>query len=118
MFDKYKQGKVKNHSVGMQYVSIKMAINDERYTEEKATWDKYIEMIANKSDAEAQGYFWAVTEAKVIEGSAVIRGSNYATPTQSVEQTKGAVIDTPETIEPDKSTQTKQSIFSNLKLVR
>jgi hypothetical protein len=115
MFDKYRQGKVKNHSVGMRYVSLKMAINDDRYESEKATWDKYIDIVANKEDAEAQGYFWAVTEAKIIEGSPVVKGSNYATPTQRVEETKGAVIDTPENIEPAAATQ-KESIFSKLKL--
>jgi len=90
MFDKYKTGKVKNHSVGMRYVELKFCINDERYEAEKSNWDKYITQVANKEDAEAQGYFWAVTEAKIIEGSAVIRGSNFATPTTSVQETKGA----------------------------
>jgi len=117
MFDKYRLGKVKNHSVGMRYVSLKMAINDDRYEAEKATWDKYIGIVANKEEAEAQGYFWAVTEAKVIEGSPVVKGSNYATPTQSVEQTKEAGEATSETIEPPAGTQ-KVSIFSNLKLLK
>jgi len=115
MFEKYRQGKVKNHSVGMRYISLKLAVNDDRYEAEKATWDKYIDMVANKEEAEEQGYFWAVTEAKLIEGSPVIKGSNYATPTQRVEETKEAVTDTPENIEPVQTTQPK-SIFSNLKL--
>lgn len=88
MFEKYRTGKVRQHSVGMRYVKIAMAINDTRYPDEKAVWDKYIDEIANKSDAEALGYFWAVTEAKNIEGSAVVKGSNFVTPTQSVSQTK------------------------------
>jgi len=102
----------------MRYVSLKMAINDDRYEAEKATWDKYIDMVANKEEAELQGYFWAVTEAKVIEGSPVLKGSNYATPTQRVEETKAeAGAATSETIEPAAATQ-KQSIFSSLKLVK
>jgi len=88
MFEKYRTGKVKQHSVGMRYVKIEMAVDDERYEKEKEVWDKYIDVIANKEDAEAQGYFWAVTEAKNIEGSAVVRGSNFVTPTQSVSETK------------------------------
>lgn len=90
MFDQYRQGYVKNHSVGMQYVIIELAINenDEYYKEEFAVWNKYIDQIANKEDADAQGYFWAVKEAKVIEGSAVVRGSNVMTPTESVERIK------------------------------
>ena len=88
MFDQYKKGRVKNHSVGMRYVKIDMAINDPRYEKELAVWEKYFPIIANKADAEAQGYFWAVTEAKNIEGSAVVRGSNFVTPTYSVQETK------------------------------
>lgn len=90
MFDQYRKGYVKNHSVGMQYVIIELAINesDEYYKEEFAVWNKYINQIANKEDAEAQGYFWAVKEAKAIEGSAVPVGSNRMTPTQSVERIK------------------------------
>jgi len=89
MFDKYRTGKVKQHSVGMRYVKIEMAINSTMYPEEKEIWDKYINQVVNRDAAEQQGYFWAVTEAKNLEGSAVVRGSNNVTPTQSVEQTKG-----------------------------
>jgi hypothetical protein len=53
--------------------------------------------VANKSDIESEGYFWAVTEAKIIEGSAVLKGSNYATPTISV--------NIPKEIEPSLDTQ-------------
>lgn len=81
MFNQYKNGYVKNHSVGMRYVKIFMAINDEDFPEEKATWDKYYNEIINKEEADSHGYFWAVTEAKVIEGSAVPIGSNPITPT-------------------------------------
>lgn len=92
MFDRYRLGKVKQHSVGMRYVKIDMGIDSEMYPTEKAIWDKYINMIVNIDDVKAQGYFWAVTEAKNIEGSAVVRGSNFATPTQSVQQLKGMTM--------------------------
>jgi hypothetical protein len=83
MLNQYANGWVKNHSVGMRYVSIQMAINSsaEWDKEEKAIWDKYYPNIANKELADEKGYFWAVTEAKIIEGSAVVMGSNSATPT-------------------------------------
>lgn len=86
MFGQYLNGYVKNHSVGMQYVKIALAIdsNHEEDKEEKATWDKYHPNIANKEDI-TNGYFWAVLEAKIIEGSAVLRGSNWATPTIATE---------------------------------
>jgi hypothetical protein len=90
MFDQYRKGYVKNHSVGMRYVNLELAINsaDEYWKEEFAVWNKYFDDIANKEVAEGQGYFWAVREAKVIEGSAVPIGSNTMTPTQSVERVK------------------------------
>jgi hypothetical protein len=90
MFEQYSKGYVKEHSVGMRYVKIELALNsDAKYDiEEKAVWDKYIEEVANKEVAEEQGYFWAVSEAKIVEGSAVVKGSNYATPTISVEAVK------------------------------
>jgi len=81
MFDQYKQGFVTNHSVGMRYVKMELAINDKDYEKEKGTYDKYISQVINSDDAEKLGYFWVVTEAKVIEGSAVPMGSNPITPT-------------------------------------
>lgn len=103
MFEKYRTGKVKQHSVGMRYIKLDLAVNDDRYEKEKAVWDKYYPEIANKETADSQGYFWAVTEAKNIEGSAVVRGSNFATPTTSVQETKDEPDDSTHN-EPRKST--------------
>jgi len=44
--------------------------------------------VINQEEAKEQGYFWAVTEAKLVEGSAVVKGSNSYTPTLEVEQVK------------------------------
>jgi len=87
MFKQYSNGWVKNHSVGMRYVKIDLAINSESEwdKDEKEVWDKYYNVIANKEVADERGYFWVVSEAKIIEGSAVVMGSNSATPTISVE---------------------------------
>jgi len=78
MYERYKNGEVDNHSVGMQYVKMVMAIDsDESWASaEKEVWDKYYPIIANKEDANERGYFWVIKEAKVIEGSAVTIGSN------------------------------------------
>lgn len=108
MFEQYLKGYVNNHSVGMQYVQMFLCINSEEkyYKEEKANWDKYITEVANAKDAEKLGYFWAVTEAKIVEGSAVVIGSNQATPTLSVTTTQNIEADkTTSTQEPLKSTQ-------------
>lgn len=96
MFDKYRKGRVKQHSVGMRYVNMLFAVNDDRYKEEFEVWNKYFDLIANKEDALSNGYFWPVLEAKNIEGSAVLKGSNFVTPTYSVEAKTGADIITPE----------------------
>jgi hypothetical protein len=83
MFNEYKNENVDNHSVGMYYVNIKMAINsdDDEYKEEKSIYDKHINDIANKDEVERVGFYYAVYEAKAIEGSAVPMGSNAITPT-------------------------------------
>jgi hypothetical protein len=90
MFDQYLKGYVDNHSVGMQYVNMFLCIDseDRYFSEEKENWDKYIEEVVNENEAINQGYFYAVTEAKLIEGSAVPIGSNYATPTLEVTENK------------------------------
>lgn len=108
MFDQYAKGYVKEHSVGMRYVKMELAINsDSKWDiEEKEIWDNYIDQVANKEQAEEQGYFWAVLEAKIVEGSAVVKGSNFATPTINVEAVKD---DTPTiTTEPTEVTQEEQ----------
>lgn len=83
MFDQYANGYVDNHSVGMKYVSLTLCVDDdgEDFGAEYEAWEKYFPLIANADEAKESGYFWAVKEAKVIEGSAVPLGSNPATPT-------------------------------------
>ena len=107
MFKQYSNGWVKNHSVGMRYVKIDLAINSESEwdKDEKELWDKYYTVVANKEVADERGYFWVVSEAKIIEGSAVVMGSNSATPTISVENKTEAVNDTTEIKEPSNDTQ-------------
>jgi hypothetical protein len=117
MFGQYARGYVKNHSVGMRYVQLFMCVDSEEkyYREEKEAWDKYIGEVINREEAEEKGYFWAVTEAKVIEGSAVPLGSNWATPTQSVKELFSEPSeDTRDNIEPSEDTQSKKSMFNLL----
>jgi hypothetical protein len=87
MFNLYKKGRVLNHSVGMRYVKMFLCIdsNEAYYSSEKSNWDKYYPQVVNKEVADEKGYFWAVTEAKVIEGSAVVKGSNEFTPVMEIE---------------------------------
>jgi len=112
MFDQYNKGYVKEHSVGMRYVKLDLAINSESKwdEEEKAVWDKYIDKIVNKEVAENQGYFWAVTEAKIVEGSAVVKGSNYATPVISIQAEKSLEQKEEPTIEVTQTLKRRRNI--------
>lgn len=104
MLNQYANGWVKNHSVGMYYVKLDFAINDEDSPNEFEAWNKYYPQIANKEAADERGYFWYVLEAKVIEGSAVPLGSNPATPTISVDNKEPQEESTPKIIESEEST--------------
>lgn len=81
VFDAYLNDEVDQHSVGMQYVKVALAIDDKDYKEEFKLWKSLIDLIGNSEKATKQGYFWAVSEAKLREISAVLLGSNELTPT-------------------------------------
>jgi hypothetical protein len=71
------------NSIRMTYVKIKLGINSKEkdLAENKAYYDLRIGEIANKSEAEEEGYFWGVEELRIYkEGSLVVAGgSNDAT---------------------------------------
>ena len=115
MLKQYSKGWVKNHSVGMRYVNIELAINSEAEwnKEEKAIWDEFYPIIANKEVADERGYFWVVKEAKIIEGSAVVMGSNSATPTLENKDLQEPSDDTLEN-EPSKDTQKHEEQLKKL----
>jgi hypothetical protein len=106
------------NSIRMQYIDIKLAMNSEEKEdiEYKKRFDEIYPIIANKEAVDEVGYFWAVSEAKIIkEGSMVLFGSNDATPILQSE----AACGTSSKIEPPKGTHTEQkSIFSNLNLIK
>lgn len=83
IFYRYKSGLINQHSIGMKYRDLELAINDKESPKEKALYDQYIDQIANKDKAEAAGYFWIVKNIELIEVSAVMTGSNRFTPTLS-----------------------------------
>lgn len=87
MFDQYAMGHVKNHSVYMTYVKMVLCVDEDEdlsYGAEYEAWQKYFPEVANKEKADEVGYFWAILEAKIIEGSAVPIGANIVTPTLAV----------------------------------
>lgn len=113
-FELYKNGQIKQHSIGLQYVQIDLAVNDPDFDDEFKVWNQYASQVINKQDVEEYGYFWAIKEAKIFENSAVLFGSNSATPTISIEESK-AGEDHLETNEPSNDTDSKEFFLSLLK---
>jgi len=93
IYNEYKSNRINQHSVGMQYVKIDLAVNDESYDVEYKVWQDNIDSLGNKERATENGYFWLVREAKLIEISAVLAGSNELTPTLT-EDKQEPLIDT------------------------
>ena len=107
IFAEYKSNKINQHSVGMVYVKLDLAVNDEEYEEEHKVWLDNIDAIGNKEVAEEKGYFWLVREAKLIEISAVLMGSNELTPTMQENKEADEVTSI---IEPMEITQKRRNI--------
>lgn len=105
IFNEYKSNRINQHSVGMQYVKIDLAVNDAEYETEYKVWQDNIDTLGNSERATEKGYFWLVREAKLIEISAVLAGSNELTPTMQEDKTE-AVKSTSD-IEPSIDTQTE-----------
>ena len=116
MLEQYANGWVKSHSVGMFYVKMDLAVNDEDMPNEFEAWNKYYPTIANKELADERGYFFYIMEAKCVEGSAVPLGSNSATPTLEIGKSQPS-SDTDPIIEPSLDTQINyEYLIKNLKL--
>ena len=119
IYNEYKANKINQHSVGMQYVKIELAVNDEEYEAEYKVWKDKIDSIGNREYAESKGYFWLVKEAKLIEVSAVLLGSNDLTPTLS-QETKDIIVEaeiiTSAINEAEKSLQALNTFYNNLKI--
>lgn len=87
VFNLYKNGKVTQHSIGLNYKELYLAINepdDEYFMSEYGIWEKYYDSIINKDAIDEAGFFWAVKEIMLLEISGVLFGSNELTPTLEV----------------------------------
>lgn len=104
MFDAYVSGDVKQHSVGMFYVSVDVAYYDEDSQKQMDFFEEMKALAVNPEVADEFGYFWVVYEAKKREGSAVVFGSNSVTPTLFVKNYEPQ-SSTRKKIEPEQSTQ-------------
>lgn len=110
IFNEYLTKQINQHSVGMIYQKLFLCVNNKEYKEEFANWNTYKNYVLNIEKAEEEGYFWAVTEAKLREISCVLLGSNELTPTLN-EKTE-AVKDTSDKIEPSNDTQENKQIIN------
>jgi len=112
-FNLYSDDEIKQHSIGLRYIRLYMCVNstDEDYVVEKENWDKYYKFVINKEKVDNKSYFWAVTEIKLLEYSAVLFGANELTPTLETEEKKKEVVDdTSKHTEPLESTQFVEEI--------
>lgn len=117
IYNEYLTKQVNQHSVGMIYQKLFLCVPNADYKEEFANWNTYKSYVINLADAEQNGYFWAVTEAKLVEISCVLKGSNELTPTINVKENEPPA-GTQKHIEPVKSTQPidYKKLIQNLKL--
>lgn len=76
IFDKYRMGAINQHSVGMMYVKIDLAVDDRSDSKGFDLFNKVLPLLGNSEKALEQGYFFVVSEAKLRETSAVLMGSN------------------------------------------
>lgn len=84
IFNQYKAGKVDQYSIGLNYVSIDLAINDPDSPKEIDFWNKNIGNVINRDAAEEVGFFFVVSEIKLLENSAVLFGANDLTFTMAI----------------------------------
>jgi len=96
VFNQYKSGKINQHSISLQYVSLQIAINDKKQDKEYQLWNQYIPLAINKQVAIESGYFFIVKECKVIENSCVLFGANEITPTLQVIEITNSSEDLPQ----------------------
>lgn len=89
IFNQYRLKKINQHSIGLQYVKLSLCINDEDSEKEYDFWNKYYPQVINKDVVDVRGYFWVVTEIKLLENSCVLFGSNELTPTLDVKTDTG-----------------------------
>ncbi len=85
VFKFYSNGKINQHSIGLTYTSLKLALNseDEEDVIEYTTWKDNYDKIVNKELVDKKGYFWLVPSVDVKENSCVLFGANSLTPTLS-----------------------------------
>ena len=106
----YRDNQIKQHSIGYYIIQMKLCLDSELEEDEqyKKNWDKYYPIVINKDLVDKYGFFWALTEIKILENSCVLFGANSHTPTYST--TEKAADEAPETKEPSNDTQLLEAL--------
>ncbi len=121
VFNQYRIGRINQHSIGMHYIQLELAINDEDSEKEFDFWNKYYGQVINKDKADELNFFWVVNEIKLLENSAVLFGANELTPTLDNENKEIQSLNIEPLIkalenktEPEKSTLDINILINNL----
>jgi hypothetical protein len=109
----YRNLKINQHSIGLRYITLELAVNDKDSEKEYDFWKKYIDTVINKEVPEERGYFWVVKEIELMENSAVLFGANILTPTLETSKTD-PVLDTQGSL--DSSLDTTQHKDTTLRI--
>lgn len=121
IFEQYKNGQVNQHSIGLRYIDLTLALNDPNDEKHFNEWQKYINDAINPEIAIEMGYMWIVKELKLIENSAVLFGANEITPTletRSYDETQSQqeAEQSPQDIEPIKESLEFTELLKDFKL--
>lgn len=76
---KYQEGVYDNHSIGYQEIATEKIQRDSQHGNSQQ-WKKYMDLLINPEKAEEAGYFYAIKEIRLFEGSTVGFGMNELTP--------------------------------------
>jgi len=99
VFTQYKENKIDQHSVGMQYINVELAMDLAEDEEAYKLYHEIFPKLGNQEFAQEFGYFWVVSEAKHRETSAVLLGSNPITGVLDENKTEQEIMNLFEKIE-------------------
>lgn len=113
----YKDNQIKQHSIGYYIIQVKLCLDSQLEEDEayKKNWDKYYPEVINKDKVDKYGYFWALTEIRILENSCVLFGANEHTGNYSSSEDTKAVVETPKKNEPSAKDTRMLEALQNLK---
>lgn len=106
IYKKYANDTINQHSVGMYYTTIDLALNHPDHPEEYKNWNQVYPKLGNPEKALENNFFWIIKQAQLIEISCVLQASNPLTPTLQNTQTQT----TPQNTDQDTQEQQNQQL--------